>query len=92
MRKPVVIGIAFLALVLGVIVYTTLGSAGFRVEVCIEFNGRTNCKIASGASEEFALRTAISNACGEIASGVTDTIACQGAVPKSMVWLKKGKQ
>jgi hypothetical protein len=89
MKKPVLLGVLFLAIVLGVIVYSSMNMSGFRVEVCMEYKGRTSCRTASGAQEDFALRTAISNACGEIASGVTDTIGCQSTPPKSVVWRNK---
>ena len=91
MRKPVWIGIVLFVVVLILIMYSTIGSSGFRVEVCLDFRGRDICKVASGETQEFALRSAISNACGEIASGVTDTIACQATQPKSITWLTRGK-
>jgi hypothetical protein len=91
MRKPVMIGVLFLLVVMGYVVYSTMSPSPYRVEVCLVFNGSTNCKIASGATEEFAMRAAITNACGEIASGVTDTIACQNTLPKSVTWLVRGK-
>ena len=88
MKKPVLFGILFLILVLGVIIYSSMTLAAHRVEVCIEFNGRTNCKIASGVSEEFAIRTATDNACGEIASGVTDSMNCARTLPSKLTVLK----
>jgi hypothetical protein len=88
MKKPVLFGILFLMLVLGVIVYSSMTLAAHRVEVCIEFNGRTNCKIASGATLEFAEHTAVDNACGEIASGVTDSMNCTRSQPVKMTVLK----
>jgi hypothetical protein len=93
MKKPVVwIGVLFLALVLGVIVYSSMTLAEFRVEVCMEYQGRTSCRKASGKTETDTLRAAINNACGDIASGVTDTISCQNTQPKSMIWLERSKQ
>ena len=38
--------------------------------------GMTSCRTAGGSTKEFALRTATNNACAEISSGVTDSIAC----------------
>lgn len=90
MRKPVLLGIVFLLLVLGVIVYSSMNMSSYRVEVCMEFRGQTSCRTASGASEPDTLRAAVSNACAGIASGVTDTIACEGTYPKSITWLSKG--
>ena len=88
MRKPVVAGIIFVLLVLGVIIYSSFNLAKYRLEVCVNFNGKTNCKTASAVSEEFAQQTATANACGEIAFGVTETVACQHSVPAKITRLK----
>jgi hypothetical protein len=88
MKKPVLIGIVFALLVLAYIVYSSMNLAGHKVEVCITFNGRTNCRTASGASEEYARRTATTNACADIASGVTDSIACENTPPNSVKVVK----
>jgi len=88
MRKPVVAGIIFVLLVLGVIIYSSFNLAKYRLEVCVSFNGKTNCKTASAVSEEFAQQTATANACGEIAFGVTETVACEHSVPAKVTRLK----
>lgn len=88
MKKPVLVGILIVAAVLGIITYSMLGLSSHRVEVCIEFNGRTNCKIARGADQQTAIRTAIDNACGELASGVTDSMACTRSEPTKINILK----
>lgn len=88
MKKPVLIAILFAAAILALIVYSTMSMAAHRVEVCVAFNGHTACRTTSGASQEFALRTAIQNACAEIASGVTDSIACERSTPTKITWLK----
>ena len=89
MSKPVIVGIVFIVVVLAVLLYSTMNLAKFRVEVCVTFNGRSDCRIASADTEEHALRTATSNACGLLASGVTDSLACEHSVPTSVRWLKK---
>ena len=88
MKKPVLAGIIFVLIVLGVIVYSSFNLAKYRLEVCVEFNGRTNCKTASAVSLEFAQQTATANACGEIASGVTETVACEHTPPTRVTRLK----
>ena len=88
MRKPVVAGLIFVLIVLGVIIYSSMNLAKVRLEVCVQFNGKTNCKTASAVSEEFARQTATSNACGEIAFGVTETVACEHSVPARVTRLK----
>jgi hypothetical protein len=92
MKKPVVVGIAIFLGLLGVVIYSTMSliqnRAENRFEACMTFSGQTNCRIASGSTEEFAMRTAISNACAGIASGVTDTIACEQSRPVKLTKLK----
>lgn len=88
MKKPVLFGIIFVLIVLGVIVYSSFNLAKVRVQVCMQFNGKTNCKIASAATEEFAMQAAVTNACGEIAFGVTETVACEHAPPVKVTRLK----
>ena len=70
------------------IAYSTLGGPRYRVEVCMFFGGRFNCKTVSGRSESAALRGGVQNACADIASGVEDTMACEGSEPKSVRWLQ----
>lgn len=89
MSKPVILGICFVVVVLAVLLYSTMNLAKARVEVCMAFNGRNDCRIASADTEEHALRSATSNACGLLASGVTDTLACEHTPPTSVRWLKK---
>jgi hypothetical protein len=88
MKKPVLAGIIFVLIVLGVIIYSSMNLAKVRVEVCMQFNGKTNCKTASAATEEFAIQAAITNACGEIAFGVTETVACGRTSPAKITRLK----
>jgi len=88
MKKPVLAGIIFVLIVLGVIVYSSFNLAKVRLEVCIDFNGKTNCKTASAVDAEFAQQTAVANACGEIAFGVTETVACEHTPPTKITRLK----
>jgi hypothetical protein len=87
-KKAALIGIVFLLIVAAAIYYSTATLAAHRVEVCMEFHGMTSCRTASGSTEEFALRTATTNACATIASGVTDSMACDRTEPKKVTWLK----
>ena len=90
MKKSVLLGIVFVALVIGAVVYTTMSasSSRYRVQVCVEFQGRSNCAIAAAATEQGALRTAQENACAVISSGVTDSMQCGNLNrPVSVKWL-----
>jgi len=63
--------------------------AKHRVEVCITFEGQSECRTASGATRESALRTAVENACALISGGPTDTVRCQNTPPTKTNWLSK---
>ena len=90
MNKKIVLIVAFASVgFVGALIYNTMSYSQFRVEVCMEFEGRSNCRTALGNTKEVALRTAIDNACALIASGMTQTIACSNTPPKSVKWLER---
>jgi hypothetical protein len=68
--------------IIGLIVYSSMNLSSHRVEVCIDFQGRQACRTASGETRENAIRTAASNACSFLASGMTDSMACEHAPSK----------
>jgi preprotein translocase subunit SecF len=74
----------FVFAVAALIVYSTLALGARSCEVCIEFQGRTQCRSAKGSTTEEAVRTAAENACSFLASGVTGSIACANTPPKSV--------
>lgn len=69
---------------IGLVVFSTFRLSRHRVEVCMEYQGRRACRTAAGETLEKARRAAIDNACALIASGVTDSIACQNTPPSSV--------
>jgi len=79
MRRTSWIGLGLLLGVVGVAVYLTSQIGGARCEACITFRGRQVCRTVDGATEHEARMAAITNACALLASGVTETIACQNA-------------
>ncbi|MGH9660496.1 MAG: hypothetical protein ACRD96_18240 [Bryobacteraceae bacterium] len=87
MKKPALAGLLFIAAVVAYLLYSTLGQAQYRVEVCMSFNERTQCRTAGAATAPAALRTATENACALIAGGVDDTTSCQSKKPESVKWL-----
>ena len=87
MNKTVMIGIVFVLVVLGFLVYSSMHIAQYRVEVCVAFRGTTQCRTASADTQDHALRSAQSNACALIASGVTETMQCERSTPTSVKWL-----
>jgi hypothetical protein len=86
MKKSVLLGILFLVVFLGFMVYSTMNAGGVRCEVCISYQGRRACRTASARTKELALRTATENACALISSGVTESNQCQNTAPDSVRW------
>lgn len=89
MKKTVLLGILFLVAVVGLVIYSTLGTNRYRCEVCITYVGRSACRTASAQTREQALRTATENACAQVASGVTESNQCENTRPDSVRWLSQ---
>lgn len=84
--RNTILGLVAAVLFIAVLVYLSLGQKQKRVEVCVEFQGRTNCRTASGPTEEQAIRTATDNACATISNGMTESMTC-GRTPPTTVKL-----
>ena len=65
------------------LLWSTLSSQRVECAVAVEFQGRHGSATASGASEEAAAREAQTAACGPIAAGMNDAIACSRLPPVS---------
>jgi hypothetical protein len=85
-KNSVWLGIVFVAIVIGFVVYSTLTTGRIRCEVCVTFRGQQSCRTASASTRELALRTATENACAIISSGVTDSNQCHNTPPDSVRW------
>ena len=88
MKKSVWLGVLFVAIVVGFVVYSTVntGRNRIRCEVCITFQGRQACRTAAASTRELALRAATDNTCAQISSGVTDVNQCTNTAPDSVRW------
>ena len=88
MKKTVWLAIAFGILVVGAIVFSTFNQDRVRCQVCVTFKGQRDCRTASATNRQEAVRTAVSNACAQLASGVTETTNCENTQPDSVEWLR----
>ena len=86
MSKTALVSILFLLLFVGFVVFSTMDLGGHSCEVCMTFQGRTNCAKANGTTREEAQRTATDTACAPISGGMTDTIQCSNTPPDSVNW------
>lgn len=71
---------------LAIVAYVLAGSMSVdshRCEVCMEFQGRQQCRTVEAATIELARDGAIQNACAYLAGGVTDGMACHREKPIS---------
>ena len=75
---PLILGAGFLAY----LVYSSIGLASITCEVCMEFNGRVDCRIASGTSADEATDTGRNNACALLTNGRDELIACTQTQPQ----------
>jgi hypothetical protein len=73
--------------IVGFLAYVVVGSMA-RVErtceLCVEFNGRTECRRGAGATDQEAKDAAQTAACGVMAFGMDQSIACQRTVPTTV--------
>ncbi len=70
-----------LVAVIGFVLYTSFEVGRFHCDVCVQFNGGRACRGVDGDDENDTRQSAIINACALVASGVTDSMACQRTTP-----------
>jgi hypothetical protein len=82
-RWSIVAGVVLFVLFAAALLFSMTRQFAVTCEVCITFEGRSACREAYGKTEEEAIRTATDNACGLLASGMTQSIACGNVAPDS---------
>jgi len=73
-----------LAVFVAYIVYGSLSSVQAECELCVTYEGRTECRRGSGVDEEDARKAAVKAACGVMASGMNESIACGNTPPTNV--------
>jgi hypothetical protein len=73
--------ILFLALIIAIVLYRSLTIAAYECEVCVTFQGGTVCRTAASGTREASIASAVTSACGTLASGMTESISCQNTRP-----------
>lgn len=76
--------VALGAALLVMIIASTFRQATISCEVCIDYEGASQCRTASGKTREEAIRTATTNACTFLSSGMSDSIRCSNTPPSSV--------
>jgi hypothetical protein len=83
MKRGTMITLAAIVLFGALLLFNTLSAQKVECSVCVEFNGRRNCATASHANESDARQSAQTTACGTLASGMNESIACGRITPVS---------
>ena len=65
----------------GYLLWSTLTAQAAECHVCVAFQGHQNCATASAATPDEAARQSQTTACGTLAQGMNDKIACDNTPP-----------
>lgn len=84
MKRSTVLTLLAIIAIVGLFFYMTTAHAANRCEVCVAFHGRTNCATAAGETEKDAREGAQTTACGPLAAGMDESIACGRVQPASV--------
>ncbi|MEO5826516.1 MAG: hypothetical protein ABIR59_11565 [Gemmatimonadales bacterium] len=83
MRPKSLLTVAVVLAFVAFLAWSTLSAQKAECEVCVEFQGGRNCATASHDNEADAARSAQTTACGPLAKGMNDAIACENRPPVS---------
>lgn len=83
MRPKSLLTVAVVLAFVAFLAWSTLSAQKAECEVCVEFQGGRNCATASHENEADAARSAQTTACGPLAKGMNDAIACENRLPVS---------
>ena len=83
-NKRALIGVAIVVAFVGYLLWSTLASQRAECRVCVAFKGGHNCATASAATTKEATRNAQTTACGVLAMGMDNAIACGNTVPEGV--------
>jgi hypothetical protein len=84
MKRSTLFTIAAVLAVVMLFFYMTTARANQECNVCVEFQGRSNCAAALGSTVGEATETAHRTACGPLARGMNESIACDNRAPVSV--------
>ncbi|HXV86564.1 MAG TPA: hypothetical protein VD793_07685 [Gemmatimonadales bacterium] len=68
----------------GYVVYGSMARVERACELCVDFQGRTECRRGAGATDREAMDAAQTAACGVMAAGMDQSIACQNTRPRAV--------
>lgn len=81
MRRSTLLTVLAAVVFAGFLLYSTMASQRVECLVAVEYQGRQNQATASAATEREAVQQAQTTACGPVAAGMNETIACTSRPP-----------
>lgn len=72
------------AVLLAVLISSTLHQTRLKYEVCMNFKGASHCATAQGATSEEAIRTARDIDCELLSNGRDENVVCGSSEPASV--------
>jgi hypothetical protein len=82
MRKGTLAALVLLPPIIALVIYNSFQVSEFQCTVCIEFEGRKECRTVTGQTETEGLQSATTNACALLTSGMTESIRCSHTPPQ----------
>ena len=83
-KRSTLLTLVVVAAVAALFFYMTTAHASTQCDVCMTYHDRTNCASAVGATDKAAREGAQTTACGPLASGMDQSIACGRTPPASV--------
>ena len=84
MKRSTVVILLVIVAIAGLFFYMATAHAANRCQVCVTYHGRSGCATAAGSTEQDAREGAQTTACGPLASGMDESIACGRVQPDSV--------
>ncbi len=79
----------FLGLFIAIVVYFSMTIAEYECEVCVTFMNRSVCRTAASGTREASIESAVTSACGTLASGMTESIRCSNTRPDRVTCVER---
>lgn len=76
--------LAFLLVFGAAVIYRSFQVARYECDVCLTYQGETVCRTAAADTRDASIESAVTSACGTLASGMTESIRCQNTHPDSV--------
>ena len=83
-KGRVLAAIVSVAALVSILVYGSMGTVQAECELCVEYNGRTECRRGSGADQEEAQQAAQKAACAVMSAGMAESVNCQRVPPTNV--------